>query len=273
MSAKFFEAERFDGDRHSPKDEWVVEEGPLQIRVNGKPFTVTLRTPGADRQLVMGLLFAEGLVENPSDILSLEEKPSLDETTLWSATLVKDIAPEKLPARSLASTSSCGLCGKTEWESSAVDGDASQCVPTEGQLSLSLLDRCFRELGAHQELFARTGGCHAAAVFSLDGTLLAFGEDAGRHNAVDKAIGDLWSRGKLGDAKLMCVSGRVAYEIATKAKRAGFEIIAAVSAPSSMAVDYCRENGITLLGFCRGDRATAYSHSERLIAAEAITVQ
>ncbi len=272
MSAKFFEAERFDGNGRSPKDEWVVEEGPLQIRVNGKPFTVTLRTPGSDRHLVMGLLFAEGLVENPSDILSLEEKPSLDETTIWSATLVKNVAPEKISNRSLASTSSCGLCGKTEWESPASGDQIGECAESVPAINPSLLGRCFAELGARQELFARTGGCHAAAVFSIDGTLLAFGEDAGRHNAVDKAIGDLWARGKLGEGKLMCVSGRVAYEIATKAKRAGFEIIAAVSAPSSMAVEYCRENGVTLLGFCRGDRATAYSHPERLITAETATV-
>ena len=268
MSSKFFEAQRFEGKHFSSTGEWVVEEGPLQIRVNGKPFTVTLRTPGADRQLVMGLLFAEGLMEKPSDILSLQETPSQDETTIWSATLNKTVSPEKISNRSLASTSSCGLCGKTEWETSAVG--AKGCSPLQQTFPQSLLDRCFAQLSARQELFARTGGCHAAAAFSADGTLLAFGEDAGRHNAVDKVVGDLWSREKLGEGFLLCVSGRVAYEIATKAQRAGFQILAAVSAPSSMAVEFCRESGITLLGFCRGDLSTAYSHPERLVVAEAV---
>lgn len=268
MSAKFFEARRFDAKGFSDTEEWVVEEGPLQIRVNGKPFTVTLRTPGADQQLVMGLLFAEGLVEKPSDILSLQETPSLDETTIWSVTLNKTVVPEKISNRSLASTSSCGLCGKTEWETSAVG--TNDRLPLQQTFPQSLLNHCFSELGARQELFARTGGCHAAAAFSVEGTLLAFGEDAGRHNAVDKVVGDLWSREKLGEGFLLCVSGRVAYEIATKTQRAGFQILAAVSAPSSMAVEFCRESGITLLGFCRGDRATAYAHPERLVVAESI---
>ena len=118
-------------------------------------------------------------------------------------------------------------------------------------------------MGGRQKLFDITGGCHAATIFSVNGILLAFGEDAGRHNAVDKAVGDLWSRGKLGDGVLLCVSGRVSYEIASKADRAGIQILAAVSAPSSLAVEFCETAGITLAGFCRGDRATVYTHAER----------
>ena len=127
-------------------------------------------------------------------------------------------------------------------------------------------------MSTHQNLFGKTGGSHAAAIFSANGELLAFGEDVGRHNAVDKAIGDLWLKNDLGKAILLCVSGRVSYEIAAKARRAGLAILAAVSAPSSMAVEFCRTEDITLLGFCRGERATAYSHPERLIALEEIKV-
>jgi len=240
----------------------VVEEGALQIRVNGKPFTVTMRTPGDDRRLVMGLLFSEGLVEKFTDVESLNEIPSLDGTTVWSVTLKDGMLSEgKLSNRSLASTSSCGLCGKTEWDTQTVEASASR------QLAFpqSLLSRCFRVMSEHQAVFGRTGGSHAAALFSANAGLLAFGEDAGRHNAVDKAVGDLWERGRLDEAVLLCVSGRVSYEIASKAKRAGVSILAAVSAPSSMAVEYCREHGITLACFCRGDRATVYSHPEYLI--------
>jgi FdhD protein len=117
-----------------------------------------------------------------------------------------------------------------------------------------------------QDLFGETGGSHAAAVFSAAGSLIAFGEDAGRHNAVDKATGFLWERGRLKEARVLCVSGRVSYEIASKALRAGYTVLAAVSAPSSMAVTFCRENGVTLIAFCRGPRATVYAHPERIAA-------
>ena len=125
-------------------------------------------------------------------------------------------------------------------------------------------------MNSRQELFGRTGGCHAAAMFSRDGRLLAFGEDVGRHNAVDKAVGALLEQGNLPGAFLLCVSGRVSYEIAAKATRAGISVLAAVSAPSSLAVEFCREAGITLLGFCRGRRATAYAHAERLLSSPAM---
>ena len=123
-------------------------------------------------------------------------------------------------------------------------------------------------MSARQELFGRTGGGHAAAVFSRSGKMLAFGEDVGRHNAVDKTVGELMEQGNLSEAYLLCVSGRVSYEIASKAARAGLSILAAVSAPSSLAIEYCRDAGITLLGFCRGERVTVYAHEERVLGAD-----
>jgi FdhD protein len=277
MSSKDFLAWRLDGDAFAETPERVVEEGPLSVRVNDQAFTVTLRTPGDDRALVMGLLFSEGIVETPDDLLTLQEEPrdgsqeanARDGAAVWSASVRPRAAlSSKLSNRSLASTSSCGFCGKTEWEDPAAlcvtEGDA---VSTEPVITTTFLETCFRAMRERQDLFGQTGGSHAAAVFSANGTLLGFGEDAGRHNAVDKAVGRLWEAGQLVAATVLCVSGRVSYEIASKAARAGMTVLAAVSAPSSMAVTYCRENNITLIGFCRGTRATVYTHPERVAAA------
>jgi FdhD protein len=265
MSSKDYLAWRLEGDSLSEVPERVVEEGPLSLRVNGKPFTVTLRTPGDDRALALGLLFSEGLLETPEDLLALyEESKGADGSAFWEASIKRRPTLEaKLGNRSLASTSSCGFCGKTEW----VEGESAACGPGSGEafrVDSAFLQACFRALQDRQDLFGKTGGSHAAAVFSVEGTLLAFGEDAGRHNAVDKCVGFLWEKGRLAGGAVLCVSGRVSYEIASKASRAGFRVLAAVSAPSSMAVEYCRENGITLIGFCRGPRATVYSHPERV---------
>lgn len=276
MSFKDFSAWHLDGEACSEGPERVVEEGPLSVRVNGKPFTVTLRTPGDDRALVLGLLFSEGLVETPADLLALWQTADATDAPAaasWEASVPRrDETAAKLSNRSLASTSSCGFCGKTEWE----DANAPCATPgnpdhelerqTAPRITTKFLEGCFGAMRERQDLFGQTGGSHAAAVFSADGRLLAFGEDAGRHNAVDKATGFLWEKGRLGEAAVLCVSGRVSYEIASKALRAGYSVLAAVSAPSSMAVSYCRDNNITLIGFCRGPRATVYAHPERVSA-------
>ncbi len=265
MSSKDFLAFRLEGDSLSEVPERVVEEGPLSVRVNGKPFTVTLRTPGNDKTLTLGLLYSEGLVETPEDLLALyEASTGPDGASYWEASIKRRPALEaKLEGRSLASTSSCGFCGKTEWKE---EGRISCSPDSTGAMPIDsiLLQNCFRAMRERQDLFGRTGGSHAAAVFSAGGTLIAFGEDAGRHNAVDKCVGELWEKGRLAQGSLLCVSGRVSYEIASKAARAGFSVLAAVSAPSSMAVEFCRESGITLVGFCRGPKATVYAHPERV---------
>lgn len=277
MSSRDFLAWRLDGDEASETPERVVEEGPLSVRVNGQPFTVTLRTPGDDRALVTGLLFSEGIVETPDDLLSLQEEAhdgsqeekAQEGAAVWSASVrARDALSTKLSNRSLASTSSCGFCGKTEWQDpgAACAPQATQDEPTpDALITTAFLEKSFQAMRERQDLFGQTGGSHAAAVLSASGSLLAFGEDAGRHNAVDKAVGRLWEAGKLDAAAVLCVSGRVSYEIASKASRAGLTVLAAVSAPSSMAVAFCRENNITLIGFCRGPRATVYAHPERVL--------
>jgi FdhD protein len=267
MAFKIFRAQRFEAHTSQERDERVVEESALEVRVNGKPFTVTLRMPGADPELIRGLLFAEGLVEVPGDVLSMTQEPGKPGATVWSVTLKpKDDPSEKalaskLSNRSLASTSSCGFCGKMAWDEAAPEALKADCDP---DITPAFLEACFGAMQARQDVFGSTGGSHAAAVFSGAGELLAMGEDVGRHNAVDKAVGILWEQGRLGEGVLLCVSGRVSYEIVSKTLRAGFPVLAAVSAPSSLAVDFCRENGITLIGFCRGERATVYAHEERV---------
>ena len=242
----------------------------MRVAPEKMPFTVTLRTPGEDRKLALGLLFAEELVEGMEDIASIQAEPPAGGAQIWSVKLKKPVATEKLSNRSLASTSSCGLCGKTQWEPPAVSVKPAALI---GEFAVTSLPRCFQEMHARQELFGRTGGCHAAAVFSREGRMLAFGEDVGRHNAVDKTVGELLEQGNISEAYLLCVSGRVSFEIGSKAARAGFSVLAAVSAPSSLAIEYCREAGITLLGFCRGQRATAYTHAERLIISPAMELK
>ena len=287
MSSRDFSAWRLDGDHVSEVPERVVVEGPLSVRVNGKAFTVTLRTPGDDRDLVRGLLYAEGLVDVPADILDMREVAPEDTTAdaaaTWDVT-VRDRSSlaGKLSNRSLASTSSCGFCGKTQWEdpaacvvsSTAESPEAFTSPPKENPvLDTAFLEMCFATMRKRQDLFGNTGGSHAAALFSVRGDLLGFGEDAGRHNAVDKAVGRLWENGGLTAAKVLCVSGRVSYEIASKALRAGVTVLAAVSAPSSMAVTFCDEHEITLIGFCRGRRATVYATPCRVAGIEALKSQ
>ncbi len=276
MSFKIFKARRFEAQASAERDERVVEESALEVQVNGKPFTVTLRMPGADRELIRGLLFAEGLAEVPEDILSLNQEPGKPGASVWSVSLrphdslSEKALASKLSNRSLASTSSCGFCGKMAWEETTSEVLDGAEAPNCHEVTPAFLEACFTAMQARQDVFGSTGGSHAAAVFSGSGELLAMGEDVGRHNAVDKAVGILWQEGRLGEGALLCVSGRVSYEIVSKTLRAGFPVLAAVSAPSSLAVDFCRENGITLIGFCRGERATVYAHEERVRISDVI---
>ena len=156
------------------------------------------------------------------------------------------------------------------WDESAPEALDALCSQDNPEITPAFLEACFEAMQARQDVFGNTGGSHAAAVFAGSGKLLAMGEDVGRHNAVDKAVGILWEQGRLAEGLLLCVSGRVSYEIVSKTLRAGFPVLAAVSAPSSLAVDFCRENGITLIGFCRGERAMVYAHEERVRVSDAI---
>ena len=244
-------------------DSLTVEEG-LSIGVNEKPLTVTMRTPGNDLELIHGLLFSEDIytdVEVPLDVL-LKGEGSKGGVTAVNV----NIEPQKLGSgylnsRSFLSVASCGICGKQELNPPSVKAN----VFPDFQLPANQFPTMFSSMKSGQNTFKESGGSHAAAAFNMDGNQLSLMEDVGRHNAVDKVIGDLILAKALKDAKCITVSGRISYEIVVKVFRARIPILAAVSAPSSLAVDYAKELGITLLAFCRDNKLTCYSHPQRLI--------
>ena len=251
------------GVRTEVQDELTVE-APLEICINGRAFSITMRTPGDDVALVKGLLFTEGVVSREGLRCDVEIAPA---TELPGATRASVQIPpvfvcdNLMEKRSLISTASCGLCGKQELGDIELAGDA---LCADRPLDANLLPQMAEAMRRDQTTFAATGGSHAAAAFTAEGELLKLCEDIGRHNAVDKVIGSLLDEGRLDDAHLLFVSGRISFEIVAKAHRAGIVFLAAVSAPSSMAIELGVRWGMTVLGFCREERATVYSHPENV---------
>lgn len=263
MATRNYEGRKFDA--HSVEhilDSLTIEEA-LQININNKPFTVSMRTPGEDVSLVRGMLHSEGILKNTSFIPEVAIKK---ENEKGIVTIVNLNIPETelgegySNSRSLLSVSSCGVCGKTELSDLTFLG---KTIDDEEKIEIGKLQGLFSKMNAYQFDFRQSGGTHAAAAFDLKGNLLCAMEDIGRHNAVDKVIGKLILDGTLEEAQVLTVSGRISYEIVVKCFKGRIPFLAAVSAPSSLAVDYAKELGITLFAFCRDDRATCYSHPER----------
>jgi FdhD protein len=256
----------------TPKDDYLAAEEPLEIRVGQNPLSVTMRTPGHDQELAAGFLLTEGFIQTREQILSLENvEPTTEDNikrgNVIEATLSSDATPdfEKMRRHFFAS-SSCGICGKA-----SIDAIRSRLLTTPNpdfRIDSELLTELPEALRAAQDVFQRTGGLHAAALFDTSGHLLVVREDIGRHNAVDKVIG--WAlldhRVPLGNAVLL-VSGRGGFEIVQKALVAGIPVLASVSAPSSLAVQLARELRMTLVGFLRGRRFVIYSGEERIAGA------
>jgi FdhD protein len=240
-------------------DELTLEH-PLSIRIGGEPFTMTMHSPADEVDLVRGLLYTEGLLKKKSgeisiDILERSESGYISVVNVPAEAV--NLHAAQLNKRSLLSVASCGICGKTEL--SIPDGR----LETEREvLDLSTVSRMFSIMKEKQSAYLSGGGSHGAAIFSGVHELLTLREDIGRHNAVDKAIGALLNAGQLQNGRYLLVSGRVSYEIVVKCFAAGLPNLLAVSAPSSLAVDFCKELGIALYGFCREGRFTCYSHHE-----------
>lgn len=251
-----------DGEFRVVEDNLTAEE-ILRISINGKPFSITMRTPGFEDELVRGILFSEGVYTDlewdPENYVTSRNACSY--ITAVNVSLPEELLKTRIEgARSLPSVASCGLCGKTEL-------DTEQPLPAlQHSLKLPplLIEKMFSEMRNHQSDFELSGGAHAAAAFSIEGNLLEVKEDIGRHNAFDKMIGSLILKRRLSAAQIATVSGRISYEIVSKCYLAGIPFLAAVSAPSSMAVEYCEKLGITLLGFCRGANFTVYSGSKNI---------
>ncbi|HIP33089.1 MAG TPA: formate dehydrogenase accessory sulfurtransferase FdhD [Crocinitomicaceae bacterium] len=244
-------------------DSLTIEEA-LQININGKPFTITMRTPGDDANLVRGLLHTEGILKNlayhPEIILKKENKKGI--VTVVDLTIPeKELGEGYSNSRSLLSVSSCGICGRTELEEIHNNGEISSVDST---INAKIIEGLFAKMNEYQKAFHQSGGTHAAAAFDKKGNILCSLEDIGRHNAVDKVIGKLIIENKLNQATCMTVSGRISYEIIVKSFKAKIPVLAAVSAPSSLSVDYAKELGITLFAFCREGRATCYANPQRV---------
>ncbi len=243
------------------RDQLVVE-APLQININTEAYTVVMRTPGDDLELVLGLLYAEDIYKKttalPFKIINeTHGVPSIVNVTISEENLGKGY----LNKRTLLSVSSCGICGKQELKDIELGGDK---IEKTVSFSSEKLLKMFKPLQKHQVLFKKTGGSHAAGVFDQDFKALIVKEDIGRHNAVDKCVGDLLQKNDLKKGTYLLVSGRVSYEIVSKAFLAKIPVIVAVSACSSMAVDFAKEFGICLLGFTRGEKMTVYANPNYL---------
>jgi FdhD protein len=259
MAVLHYEAQKYQAGIASAVDDVLTAEAALRISINGAVFTITMRTPGNEAALVRGLLYAEDMYRDLEEhpVITVEERNQYGYITAVAV----QVDPEKmgsrdLNSRKLLSVSSCGICGNTE----LVDLNPGQSLADKpGTLSSSTVLHMFQQMRAGQDTFQLSGGSHASAAFARDGRLLTLQEDIGRHNAVDKVIGQLILDGQLGEAFSIIVSGRISYEIVSKAFVAGIPVLAAVSAPSSLAVDYARELGLTLLAFCREEKFTVYA--------------
>ena len=262
-----------DGVATARPDSLAAEE-PLEIRVSGRPLTVTMRTPGNDFDLARGFLVSEGVVAADSDIAAIRycAGATADGTNTYNVldVLLADGVP--LPdvsvERNFYTTSSCGLCGKASLE--AVRTISKWRVDRDPlRLNAATIATLPEKLRAAQRVFDRTGGLHAAALFDATGDLWCVREDVGRHNAVDKVVGWALGEGRLPlSGTTLMVSGRASFELVQKAVMAGIPALAAVSAPSSLAVDLAREMGLTLIGFLRGSSMNVYSGVERIPSVE-----
>jgi FdhD protein len=258
----------------------VVTEEPLQISLHGEPLSVVMRTPGHDIELCLGLMYAEGIVRALREVrlirISAEsgetEKGEMESAVRVDADLLEsnqvDVhpagAPRRKPERSMLSSSACGVCGTVLIEDLRRD---LAPLPDGPEIEPSILPGLVEQLRAGQGVFDRTGGLHAAGLFTAAGELVHLREDVGRHNAVDKIVGRSLIDGALpASSSILIVSGRAGYEIVQKSISAGIPVLAAVGAPSSLAVALAREFNQTLVGFLRGDRFNVYSGPERLTA-------
>ena len=259
------------GDAVTERTDTVAAEEPLEIRVQppegeDHQVAVTMRTPGGDFELAVGFLFTEGLIA-PGDVRRVaycDNLPGEEQRyNVVSVTLERPFDVERL-RRNFYATSSCGVCGKA-----ALDDIEVRCAPVADgpEVLLPIVRSLPERLRAAQKIFDRTGGLHAAGLFLPDGTLVSAREDVGRHNAVDKVIGEMVLAGRVPLADhVLQVSGRLSFEIVQKAAVAGIPLVSAVSAPSSLAIEAAERFGMTLVGFVRDERLNVYTRPERVIA-------
>jgi len=242
----------------------LAREEPMEIRVRGRSVAVTMRTPGHDAELAAGFLLTEGIIRRRADVVRIAPcQRGTERDNILNVFLAPAVKVEfDRLTRHVFASSSCGLCGKA-----SIESVQQHFPPLKASLSVaaSVLLKLPGRLRAGQKAFEQTGGLHAAAIFDLRGRLIVLREDVGRHNAVDKVVGHGLLKSKLPfDRQVLMVSGRASFEIMQKALAAGISVVCAVSAPSSLAVEFAEESGQTLVGFVRGESLNVYSHPERI---------
>ena len=285
-ATRSFAIVRVRGNAREKTTDWAAAEEPLEIRLHGRPFATIMRTPGADRELASGFLLSERIVRSVDDIGTIEhctdrgpeiaaphEIPASHEIAapdespaqnVINVTLVDEsrLARALSERRQTTASASCGVCGRETIESLTADMAPIRSLLSVSGADVAMLPQRLRKV---QRVFDETGGLHAAGLFAADGRLVDVAEDVGRHNAVDKVIGGRLLRDELPLAdRLLCVSGRTSFEIVQKAAVAGVPLVAAVSAPSSLAIDLANACGVTLVGFVRGDSFNIYTYPERI---------
>jgi FdhD protein len=260
---------RADADSQVPRDDRVAVEAPLEfllhhpsLGLEPMSFGTTMRTPGDDEWLAAGLLYGEGIVNRPADIDAIESstrRPNVVNVRLNSAV---QIVPNT-PSRLFSAGSSCGVCGTTGLDAAIARAAATRIADT-GHVPLDLLLRLPNRMRAAQTKFGDTGGVHATGLFDFAGNLLNVTEDVGRHNAFDKLVGMNFMSGALPlTERIVILSGRASFELVQKAIRAGVSVLAAIGAPSSLAVNLAVTSGLTLVGFLREAHCNVYSHPGR----------
>ncbi|MBT1187979.1 formate dehydrogenase accessory sulfurtransferase FdhD [Streptomyces sp. CJ_13] len=262
---------RIRGGVAGTRPDTLVAEEPLEIRLNGKPLAITMRTPGDDFALAVGFLVSEGVLASAAEVRAVTycEGAAEDGSNTYNVVNVQLAPGVPVPdislERNVYTTSSCGLCGKASLDAVRTATRFAGIAADPVRVSAALLGQLPDRLRAAQKVFDRTGGLHAAGLFTAEGELLDVREDVGRHNAVDKIVGRALQAGRLPLAGgVLLVSGRASFELAQKAVMAGIPVLAAVSAPSSLAVDLALETGLTLIGFLRGPDMNIYAGEERV---------
>jgi FdhD protein len=258
-----------DGAATSRPETLAVEE-PLEIRVNSNPITVTMRTPGSDFELAQGFLLTEGVIGQRDDVETVRycrgaDPGGANTYNVLDVRLAPTVSPPDVDVtRNFYTTSSCGVCGKASLDAVRLN---SRYSPGDAPVRVAVhtLTAMPSRLRSAQKVFASTGGLHAAGLFAADGTMLVVREDIGRHNAVDKVIGWALENSRIPlSADVLVVSGRVSFELTQKAVMAGVPVIAAVSAPSSLAVDLAAQSGLTLVAFLRNNSMNVYTRADRI---------
>jgi FdhD protein len=280
VSARRLDVRRFRGGELAPADDadFVATEEPFEIRLGysrsdgsraEEPVSVTMRTPGHDEDLAVGFLFTEGIIRAGGDVEKVVARGQRAADGLVNVVRV-ELAPGvpvdfKRLERNFYMTSSCGVCGKASIDSVAVQGQYDLNA-VQFRMTGAALGRLPQALKTGQAVFEQTGGLHASGLFDAAGTIVALREDVGRHNALDKLIGHALQRGQVPlSGHGVIVSGRASFELMQKAKMAGVPLVAAVGAPSSLAVELAREFGITLVGFLKADRFNVYNRPDRIV--------